>query len=122
MRSDFLKVDGVALPTPSTYKFSMEDLSSEATGRTLDGIMHKDVVATKDYYDCTWKKCSWEDAATILNATNGKTKVSLTYVDPRVPNRVLVNDFYIGKRSGAALNINDPNRAWSDISLTFIRI
>ena len=28
---------------------------AEETGRTLDGIMHKDVVDTKDYYTVTWR-------------------------------------------------------------------
>lgn len=120
--SRFLKVDGIALPIPSTYKFDMEDLSSAATGRTLDGIMHKDVVSTKAYIECSWKKLSWEDAATVLNAIDGKPQFVLDYVDPRVPNQILRNDFYVGKRGGVALNIQDPEQAWEDISFTFIQI
>ena len=120
--STFLKVDGTVLPIPSDYKFEIEDLSSEATGRTLDGIMHKDVVSTKAYIECTWKKASWEDASTLLNAIDGKTQVRLTYVDPRVPNQILQGNFYVGKRGGTALNLNDQDRTWEDISFTFIQI
>lgn len=116
------KINGVAIPTPSTYEFNVEDLSSEATGRTLDGKMHKDVVAVKDTYSCTWKKLSWQDAATLLNAINAKSEFSLTYVDPRQPNRWLTNKFYVGARTGAALNIDDPERTWSNISFKFIRV
>lgn len=116
------KVDGVVLPTPDEYKPGIEDLSSEATGRTLDGIMHKDVVSTKDYYEFVWKVVSWADAAKIFNAVDGKTQVTLTYADPRTPNRFLTNTFYIGKRSCSALNLNDPVRTWKDVTLTFTRI
>ncbi len=115
-------VDGVVLPTPDEYKPSIEDLSSEATGRTLNGTMHKDVVSIKDYYEFSWKVLSWESAAKILNAVDGKSEVTLTYADPRVPNRFLTNRFYVGKRSCAALNLNDPVNTWRDISLTFTRI
>lgn len=116
------KVDGVTLPTPDEYKPGIEDLSSAATGRTLDGTMHKDVVSTKDYYAFTWKKASWEDTAKILNAVDGKTEVTLTYADPRVPNRFLTNRFYVGTRGCSALNLNDPTATWKDITLTFTRI
>ncbi len=116
------KVDGITLPTPDDYKPGIEDLSSEATGRTLDGIMHKDVVAIKDYYEFTWKYLSWTDAATVFNAVDGKTEVQLTYADPRYPNRFLTNRFYVGKRSCSAGNLNDPVHTWKNVTLTFTRI
>ena len=84
--------------------------------------MHKDVVAIKDYYDCVWNHLSWEDAAFILKLVDGKTKVRLTYADPRVPNSFLTNTFYIGKRSGTANDLNNPGNTWGNITLQFIRI
>lgn len=116
------KIDGIAIPTPSTYEYNIEDLSSEETGRTLDGKMHKDVVATKDTYQCSWRLLSWEDAATLLNAVDGKTKVRFTHADPRVPNQWITGDFYIGARQGGALDLSDGKRNWKGISFTFIRI
>lgn len=116
------QVDGVTLPTPDEYKPGVEDLSSDATGRTLDGTMHKDVVAVKDYYQFTWKTLSWEDTAKVFNAVNGKSQVTLTYADPRVPDRFLTNRFYVGKRECSANNLNDPVHTWKDITLTFTRI
>lgn len=116
------KVDGVTIPTPSEYKFSVEDLSSENTGRTLDGKMHKDVVAVKDTYACVWKGVSWEDAAKILNAVDGKTKVSFTHADPRKPNQFITSNFYIGKREAKAKNLNATKNTWGDVTLSFIRI
>lgn len=116
------KIDGYTIPTPSEYNFDIEDLSSEATGRTLDGKMHKDVVATKDYYTCTWKTLSWEDTANLLRLVDGKTKVSVTLFDPRTPGAVMVKDFYVGKRSGKANNLNNSKNTWKDVTFQFIRI
>lgn len=116
------KINGVDIPAPHEYTYSIEDLSSQATGRTLDGVMHKDVIAVKDTYVCTWKHLSWEDTATILNAIDGKTSVTFTHVDPRVPNQYLTYDFYVGQRGGAAIDVSDPDRAFTDLSFSFIRI
>lgn len=116
------KIDGVVIPTPSTYEAGIEDLSSEQTGRTLDGVMHKDIVATKDYYTCTWKSLSWEDMATLLNAMNGKPNFEFTYADPRIPNRFVTEKFYVGERTTAALNLRDEKKTWKDFTVKFVRI
>ena len=116
------KIDGTAIPTPSEYGFDIEDLSSEKSGRTLDGIMHKDVVAVKDIYTCTWKKLGWVETAASLRLVDGKTKVTLTYLDPRYPNELKVNKFYVGKRQGKANNLNNPTNTWKDVTFQFIRI
>lgn len=116
------KINGVAIPTPTEYEFSIEDLSSEETGRTLDGVMHKDVVSIKAYYTCTWNKLSWEDTATLMNAINGKTRVTFTHADPRVAGTFVTGNFYIGQRGGSALDLTDQARNWSGISFQFTEI
>lgn len=116
------KINGVTIPMPSEYGFSIEDLSSDKSGRTLDGVMHKDVVAVKDYYNVTWKRLSWQEAADLLRLVDGKTQITLQYVDPRYPDQILVNQFYVGKRSGKANNLNDPRNTWKEVSLQFTRI
>lgn len=116
-----IQVDGVVLPTPTSYSYDIEDLSTEETGRTLDGVMHKDVVAVKDYYTCEWKHLSWEEAATILNVVDGKTQVMAMLIDPRKPGRYIGGQFYVGKRSGVLNNLKNQTSMWS-VSLQFIRI
>lgn len=116
-----IQIDGVVVATPSTYSYDIEDLSSEETGRTLDGVMHKDVVAVKDYYTCEWKHLSWEQAAQILNLVDGKTQVSARLIDPRRPGQYICGQFYVGKRSGALNNLRHHTNMWS-VSLQFIRI
>ncbi|MBQ6679554.1 MAG: hypothetical protein IJM76_05975 [Lachnospiraceae bacterium] len=116
------KVDGVTIPVPTTYEWSQEDLSSEETGRTLDGMMHKDVVAYKDVYRCTWSRLTWQETAVLLGAIKGKSKVLLQYADPLVPGAMNTGYFYVGKRQTAALDLSDPGRAWKDIAFAFTEV
>lgn len=116
------QIDGVTVPTPSSYEFGVEDVSSEETGRTLDGIMHKDVVAVKDYYTCTWKSLGWNEAAELLRLVDGKEIVTVTYADPLFPDMMKVGEFYVGKRTGKANNLRNMNNTWKDITFQFIRI
>lgn len=116
-----IMIDGVEVPTPSTYTFDIEDLSSENTGRTLDGVMHKDVVAVKDYYTCEWKGLSWQEAADLLNLVDGKTSVRVTLIDPRMPNKTMTKYFYVGKRSGALKTLRHTTNMWT-VTFQFIGI
>lgn len=117
------RIDGVEIPTPTSYSPSIEDLSTEETGRlALDGKMYKDVVAVKDSYKCEWARLSWQDTATLMNAIDGKSKFNFTHADPRVPNQWITGEFYVGARSNSALDLSDPKRSWTGLSLTFIRI
>lgn len=114
-------VDGVKLPVPSRYEWAEEDISSSATGRTLDAVMHKDVVAVKRYYTLTWDALSWEDAAIITNAVSGKTKATFTFLDPRRPNQISSGMFYIGKRDGAGVNFASAT-PWTETKMQFTEI
>ena len=117
------RIDGVPIPTPTEYTPSIEDLSSEETGRlALTGKMYKDVVAVKDSYKCKWARLSWADTATIMNAIDGKREFDFTHADPRVPNQWITSKFYVGQRQNSALDLSDPNRRWTGLSLTLIRI
>lgn len=84
--------------------------------------MHKDVVAVKDYYTCTWKSLSWEDAAMLLQLVNGKEIVTVTYADPLFPDQMKIGEFYVGKRAGKANNLRNNKNTWKDITFQFIRI
>lgn len=117
------RINGVEIPTPIGYEPSIEDLSSDQTGRvTLTGKMVKDVVAVKITYKCTWKRLSWEDTALILNAIDGKPKVTFTHADPRVPNQWITKEFYVGQRGNTALDLSEGKGFWNGLAFSFIEI
>lgn len=41
MAEAFLKVDGVAMPCPSSFTWGLQDISASESGRTDDTTMHK---------------------------------------------------------------------------------
>ena len=45
------QVNGVDCPTPSAFGWSLQDISAADSGRTEDGLMHKNRIAQK-----RWKK------------------------------------------------------------------
>lgn len=116
------KIDNTFIPTPDSYKAGISDLSSKESGRDLGGTMNKDVVAVKDTYECTWTSLSWADTAVLLNAVDGKESVQFTYADPRVPDVWQTDTFYVGDRSAAAMNLDDPDNSWGGITIKFIKV
>lgn len=73
-------VDGVAVPNPSSYTWSLNDVSSANSGRTEDALMHKERVAQKRKLGLTWRMKSWEETAQIMRAFNN-VYMSVRYPD-----------------------------------------
>jgi hypothetical protein len=115
-------IDGIAIKTPSKFTVGIQDISSEETGRTLDGVMHKDVVLVAATMQCSWNLLDWEEAATILNAVDGKTSLMLAYPDPRYPNRSTVKKCYVGDRTAPAYTLVDGQERWQGVAFNFIEI
>lgn len=63
-----LVVNGVTMPQPSAYEWSLQDVSAPDSGRTEDALMHKDRVAQKRKLKLTWRIKSTDTVAFILQA------------------------------------------------------
>lgn len=114
------KIDGVPIPTPDKMTFGLEDLSSDETGRSLDGVMHKDVVAVKDYYSCEWKTLTEEEATLLLSLTDGREQISFYHRDPR--GGWTTSSFYVGKREGEAQDLTSARRTFKNVKMQFTKI
>lgn len=80
-----VKVSGswVDIPTPSEWTCSYQDLSTEGTaGRTLDGTMHKDLVAVKRKNALVWWGKDDTAVKTITDAAKSAVFVDMKYTDP----------------------------------------
>lgn len=98
-----LYIDGVKVPTPQTYTWSLEDLDSESSGRNnADGEMFRDRVATKRKLSFTWPPLSIADTSRLLKALNpdgtGQVFISVKYLDAR-EGGYLTKTFYAGPQS-----------------------
>lgn len=92
----FFKINDTEIKTPQGCTWSLQDLSSEDSGRTLDGIMHKDIVAQKRKLVCKWGTMTWQECSIIANFMKNKgVKVTLYYPDI-LTGTYISKDFYTG--------------------------
>lgn len=70
-----------AIPTPSTWTWSYQDLSSDDSGRDLSGTMHKDIVSVKRKNECSWMNTDPSVARAVMNAAKSAVFVSFRYYD-----------------------------------------
>ena len=80
-----LKINGVdMLPfiAQKGIKWQRNDLDGSNAGRTLDGVMHRERLASKVRLDITCLPLSSQDAKTVLNAIFPEY-VEVEYTDPQ---------------------------------------
>ena len=90
-------VDGVTLPQPYSYQWSLQDVSAPNAGRTLDTIMHKDRVGQKRKIQLAWRAKDTTVTSQILQAFNPEY-VTVRYFD-LLDNEYQYREFYVGDRS-----------------------
>ena len=75
-----VRVNGnwVSLPPPSSWTWSYYDLSSDDSGRSLNGYMHKDLAGgVKRKHECVWQNRTADVARTIMTAA--KSEIFVTF-------------------------------------------
>lgn len=91
------QVNGVSIPVPSEFGWSIQDVSSPDSGRTLDGLMQKERVVRKEKIQLKWNGKTPEEASTILQAF-APEYFNVTYHSP-LTNSVVTKQFYCGDQS-----------------------
>jgi len=115
-----LKIDGVAIKSPSVFTWGFADISSEESGRnTNDGKMNKDIIASKRSLSCTWNNLSKEEVSKILQLVCGKAYVKVTYPDA-LSGKDETREFYVGDRSAPVKVWNTTQKIFSSLSFNFI--
>lgn len=92
-----ITVDGVEMPCPSKYEWSLQDVSAGESGRTDDSLMWKNRVAQKRKLVLSWVGKSPEEVAQIMQAFNPEY-FSVKYWDA-LDNRYETRTFYAGDRT-----------------------
>lgn len=113
------KINGVTIKPPSSLTWGLMDLSSEESGRTLDGNAHKDVIATKIKFDSVWNAPTQAEASVILNLVCSNVFVDLTYDDPLTLTEK-TKKFYTGDKSAPVSMWNTGNKMFTSLSFNFI--
>ena len=114
-----MKVQGVTIKTPSSSTWGYADLSSEESGRTLDGKSHKDIIAPKVKLECVWSNLTGAEASTILKAVCPYAYRNVTYLDT-LENAELTKSFYTGDKSAPAKTYALGDAIYTSVSFNFV--
>lgn len=118
-----LTIDGIAMPAPSKFNITYNDLDSEETGRSLDGNLHRDVIGTNfRTIDLEWKTMERGALKRLLNALSKKT-FQVTYYDP-IEDAKVTKTMYAGNRKVDMYNyiIDNGKPLWLDIGVSLIQV
>ncbi len=88
------QVNGSDCPTPSKFDYSLQDLSAANSGRTQDGLMHKNKVAQKVKIKLQWNGVGSDAVAQILQMFD-EEYFNVTYHDSK-SNSTVTKTFYRG--------------------------
>lgn len=115
-----IKVDGAAVPCPSSFSWGLQDISASESGRTDDTVMHKNRVGQKRKIGLQWNGKSWADTSTILKAFNPEY-ISVTYPD-MLSGQYETRKFYVGDRSAPVKIWTVGNQLIESISFDIIEV
>ncbi len=116
------KVNGIAVPIPDNYEQLLSDLTTESSGRTLDGAMHKATVAVKTTMSLKWSDLEWTEAAELMNAVDGVNKMTASCIDVRRPYQMTEVTIYIGDRTSTPSLFETDGKAYWNIEFKLIQI
>lgn len=91
-----LKINGVAMASPSEFKVDISDLDGE-TGRNAKGNLIRDRVAVKRKLECAWAPLKDNEISKLLQAVQSSF-FQVEYPDPMTGNNQ-IKTFYVGDRS-----------------------
>ena len=112
-------IDGVAFPyIPSSYQWTLEDISAASAGRTEDTVMHKKMLRQVVALELGWQNVRGAVASGVLKAFN-KEYLTVRYLDPK-ENAYVTKRFYVGNRT--APMYSETLDVWSNISFKIIEV
>jgi len=113
-----IKVDRVAIKTPSTFEWELNDVSASDAGRTSDALMHKNRVARKRKIKLSWSMPTPEEAKEILTAF-APEYFEVTYHDPLI-GEVVTKTFYCGDQAAPVKRWAVGNKRYENITFNII--
>ena len=114
-----ISVSGISnLPTPSSYKWELEDISGKGAGRTEANVkMNKMRIGQLRAVSLTWTGLTTAEVSVVMKAFNPEY-ITATILDA-LNGGNLTSEFYVGNRTAALF---DARRGlWDGISFKIIQ-
>lgn len=125
IKNPILRINYVDMPSPSSITWSLQDISSENSGRSVEtrdqGLMHKDIIARKRKLSITWPAMPKEKAATILKAVSASATFLVTYPD-LLDDQDETRTFYVGDRTAGVLFWWEGRKWVKDLQFDLIEV
>ena len=115
-----LKFNGVTMPCPSKYDFSIQRVSAGESGRTDDGVMHVNQVAWKIKISLAWAAKTPAETAAILNAA-APEYINVYFFNP-VANAYQTRKFYTGDQTAPVWRWFNGHQYFESISFDIIEV
>lgn len=112
-----LKINGVDIATPQTFKVEISDLDGDSQ-RNARGKMMRDRIAVKRKLECSWPPLTKTQMSTLLTAVSG-VFFNVTYPDPQTGTN-LTKEFYVGDRTTPMLRYKDGQPMWEGLEMNFV--
>ena len=111
-----IKINGVAIPTPSSYSANIIDLSNAERNALGDMIIER--IATKRKLELSWRKLNSSELSEILKAVN-PVLFKVEYVDP-LENKTKTGVFYCGDRKCNMMSYINSVPVYTDVAFNLI--
>lgn len=116
--NSMIKVNGSWIRTPSSFEWSVNDVSASDAGRDQSGKMYKGRITRKRKIILKWTGLTPGEAAPILDAFS-KEYFTVTYFDP-LDNRTNTRTFYSGDQTVPFKTWSVNNRLYSEVRFDII--
>lgn len=117
MDNPIRKINGVTVPTPSSCTYNLADVSAADSGRTQDGMMHKNRIGQAVTINLSWQNIDTNTAHQIISLFNPEY-IMVEYYD-LLQGAYVTKQFYVGDRSApmysAVLDL------WQNVSFNIIQ-
>lgn len=113
-----MTVDGIAVKTPSSWKWGLQDISKSNAGRTTDSVMHKNRIAQKRKLTLTWNGLSASETSAILKAFNPEY-IEVSYPDA-MSGATEPRSFYSGDKEANMYSWTVNKKLYKQLSFSII--
>lgn len=112
-----LKINGVAIPTPKSFKVGYNDIDGE-TNRNAKGDLTRDRIATKRKIECEWGPLSPTEISQVLKAVQPEF-FQCEYPDP-LEGTFITKTMYTGEKNSPMYSCINGRPKWSGLSFNII--
>lgn len=113
-----IKINGVKMPSPTSYSVGISDISSEDSKRNARGDMLIDRITTKRKIEMSWDFITLEDMSLTLKLVKG-IFFDVEYPDPE-EGKLITKTFYVGDRTAPMCVIQHGKPVWKDVKFNLI--